>query len=390
MYYWAHKKEFLMGHPDLRNYAVYDQFDSLAEAARLGWFSPETRETLPVPEGMTFNPPITDLDSEVHYFPGSFGTFHDGHISVVEHMRRIASDNAVIVIAPSHSSYNCVKYGEWSERAANKARYKAIRAVIERERWTNVIIDTAPMLCGLCDQNFPDLARNFMTRNNMRGVPTVWVGKDHADWLELNGRTDMMKVAFAPDSTGVSTSNTPAPQREKKTAWVRARTREQFELFRQSFSDQYRLFVYQSMDQERQYAREVASEFDYTICKDYADILPYVKFSRTFANPLDDPIFPEIPEVLHGKRVLDSDIYTGATAAAIEATGGWVQAILAEVDPDYIEIIDIDDFLKPDFTYPKYDISERCSMQAFNLEFHKRYETFRSQLRALEETYHVA
>lgn len=376
-----------MSHPRLTDFTVYNVFMSTETAETYGWFMPETMNMAKCHHQQSFNPPVEN-GAEIFYFPGSFGEFHEGHISVVEQIRRDNPD-AVIVISPSHSSYAALKYGAWSKRASNKYRYDNIMRAITGRGWYNVIIDTAPMLAALCDHNFPDLAIGFMERNNLDGIPNIVVGKDRVKWLELNEFTDEIKMVYVDDTTGVSTSDSEAATRVRKHAIVRAQTVAEGRLFVEHFADQYltmRVLLIEDeiADVMRRFVHGEDTRNLITICKDYSHVMPYYKLSRQFDTPLSDPVMPEIPEFFKGVTVVDSDIYTGTTADAVREAGGNLQAIMDVSDSTRdIEIIDVDDFKKADFNYPAYDLSERCSMQAFDSKMYYRVENFKRELKEL-------
>lgn len=376
-----------MSHPIHKKFSVYNQCDSLEEAFRLGFFIPEEKASMTGFPELSFSPKPPSTDP-VFYYPGAFGEFHEGHISVVDNILEKATENAWIVISPAHASYVAEKYGKWSFRASNKYRFDNIMRTIRQkgQKWQRVIIDTYPMLAVSCDQNFTDFSLGFQERNGMTGPLTIVTGKDRSSWLGLNKLTSALRVMYVPDQTGASTSLTENPMRQKKKALLRVTDENQAQLFMDAFHDQYEGFDVLTVEEERKQAENVINKnrFDCTICKEYAGLLPYIPFGRTFVNALSDPTFPDIPQALHNKNILDSDIYSGATREALRSVGSSITPVVS-VLPKTEEVIDISDFLKPDFCYPHYDLSERLSMQAFTLDFHRRMEEFRRRLLKMEK-----
>jgi cytidyltransferase-like protein len=355
-------------------------------AASCGYFTPKA----PFAPLDACSPATVDLDfcDQILYYPGSFGTFHEGHISVCEAAFK-KYPNARLVVAPSNSDYTAQKYGAWSENASNKHRYDQIKRMMP-----DAIIDHEPMLNFACDHNFTDQLSNFLEvqglhLDSMVRTPVILCGKDREDFLGLNAHTYDIKVEHFEDTTGFSTSALPNKQRAKKHLWLRCTTQKEYWLFKEYFADQYKVISPFFLDDELELVNLILPGYGvtHTICKEYAHLLPYIKLSRTFTNPLEDPTFPDRDErILPGMKILDSDIYSGATRDFIvDKCGASMVAMMnLETMQETHELLDISDFRKPDFCYPYVDISSRCSMQAFDYDFHKRFAAFKEALSCLK------
>ncbi len=350
-------------------------------AERCGYFRP--KDGYQVLDHRTFfNQQDVTADTQIIYYPGSFGTFHAGHVAVCAAAQARYPD-ALLVISPANSDYAVEKYGAWSELASNKHRYEAIKRAMPR-----AVIDVDPMLNMRCDQNFTDLLENYLCAHElsiaeMRTPPIILTGKDR-DFSELNNHTDQVKVEYVEDTTGLSTSALENKQRRKKLLYLRVHTWEEFELFKKYFDDQYNGIFPIMLEEERRIAKMKIREhgITHTICKDYADFLPYIKVKRCFKNPLEDSIHaPKDSRFDPSMVILDSDVYSGSTKEFIERQGCEFHAIydLSGHTSD-VELLDIDDFRDPEFNYPKVDISSRCSMQAFDFDFHYHFLAFKSEL----------
>jgi hypothetical protein len=365
-----------------------------------------------------------DRDSIVAYYPGSFGTFHKGHYSVVSNavMRLLAEHprkKIFVVIAPSNSSYAIAKYGKDNVMSTNKYRYDKI---MERDFYpitrcaeeVSILVDTEPMLNYVEDQNVTDLVLNFVKRHGIvwdefEVKPYLICGKDCASFTNLP--KDRINVMHIDDSTGESTSNNSWKSqfvKKKKSVLVRYNHERDFALFMKYFANKDSGFgdiVGQHIATEKRKLmnRKLLAHNDrilsITICKDYADIFPYVKVSRRFENPLagaelnyNQPGLIAIRNLVAqcasngmSLEVIDSDVYSGATKKAILQTGAEFYAVhdYSEKTGDF-DIIDIDDFKKQEYRYPYVDVAERCSMYAFDAEMHERFQSFVNELRGIQ------
>ncbi len=149
--------------------------------------------------------PIT-TDSLVLYYPGAFGAFHDGHLSVVVNAYRACkdiADHVVIVISPAHSDYVRHKYSNSTINSQLKYRYDQIRAKLDNlvidGRQVEYMIDLSASTNYRCDNNVTDLIDNFLKQNNcdinqMRYPPTLICGKDRDQFTNLPLVTDLISV----------------------------------------------------------------------------------------------------------------------------------------------------------------------------------------------------
>ena len=65
----------------------------------------------------------------------------------------------------------------------------------------------------------------------------------------------------------------------------------------------------------------IENKIQYTNCKEYADFLNYIPYSRTYINPLENTI--NLKPILNENvtSILDSDVYSGGTKMAFENIG---------------------------------------------------------------------
>ncbi|WEM34357.1 hypothetical protein [Xanthomonas phage X1] len=363
--------------------AIYRDLDPEV-AAECGYFEPKE------PFNQIFSQPwaraaISAYD-QIIYYPGSFGTFHDGHISVIKRALR-KYPGAWLVIAPSNSDYASQKYGAWSELASNKHRYDTIKKVLDKHGIT-ASIDIDPMLNNRCDQNFTDQLDAFLAAGKRAGIydmakpPVILCGKDRADFQNLNNYTDKVIVEWFEDTTGLSTSKLENKKRMKKHLILRCVNEEEFNLFCEYFEDQYLTIQPYYLHDEIESAKKAAVMIGatHTNCKEYAGFLPYIKISRHFKNPLENGTVNNwfLP---NDAVLLDSDIFTGTTQAWVESMGGKLHGLINLKDWHGVwELLDISDFRKKEWAYPFTDISSRCSMQAFDTAFHDHFNEFKEKL----------
>jgi cytidyltransferase-like protein len=327
-----------------------------------------------------------DSSTQVIFYPGSFGTFHEGHVSVVKRARELYPES-FIVVSPANADYASEKYGVWSEFASNYHRYKVLKEAVK----TNLIdaIDIDSMLNFTCDHNFTDLLSFFLESQGlsietMKKPPIILAGKDRHDFTKLNNYTNLVKVVHLDDVTGASTSALVPKMRSKKSLILRCSTKREFDFFAGHFLDQYEKISPLYLEDELYVARQVAERVNatHTNCREYSSFLTYVKVSRKFINPLEDATFSaSLSEDVDGKVFLDSDSYSGATRTFMESQGAIFHVVQdLSGTTQNVELLDFSDFKKPNFMYPYVDISSRCSMQAFDTDFHNRFNTFKLDL----------
>lgn len=354
-------------------------------AAECGYFEPKE------PFNQIFDQPwargLFDIYDQIIYYPGSFGTFHDGHVSVIKRALE-KYPNSWLVIAPSNSDYASQKYGAWSELASNKHRYDTIKRVLD-EHGIRATIDIDPMLNNRCDQNFTDQLDAFLAAGHCAGIhkmvnpPVILCGKDRADFQNLNNYTDKVIVEWFEDTTGLSTSKLENKQRMKKHLILRCVNQAEFDLFSEYFKDQYVSLRPYFLEDEIKSAKRTAKMIGatHTNCKEYASFLPYVKISRHFKNPLENGKVDERYWVPKDSVILDSDIFSGSTQDFVVSRGAKLHGLINLRDwHGAWELLDISDFRKKEWAYPFTDISSRCSMQAFDTAFHDHFNEFKEKL----------
>lgn len=360
---------------------IYEKLN-IDDALSFGYFKPDA-DFKPLSNTFKDNLDVDVRSSGIVYFPGSFGSFHKGHRDIADRAMR-DYPGYILVIAPSNSSYTSHKYGVWSIRASNKARYDQIKNEMEGApyQW---VINIEPMLNFECDHNFTDLFYHFIEKHEVGydKKHVILFGKDRENFKGIQDHTNDFEVAYYNDTTGHSTSKTPSLNRNKKYCMLRCSNEQEVRIFENFFHDQYEEIIPFYLEDERILAKALVRFFNikYTNCKEYSDFLIYMKMSRTFKNPLEDGHIEEVP-FPEGSSVLDSDVYTGTTEDAINNSGSYLFSVLnLKFLNEKCEIVDFDDFKKEDFCYPYFDISERCSMQAFDQEFHERFNQFKREIK---------
>lgn len=358
--------------------------------ASIGWFDTGTPDAEPIEE--FFNsvyPPLSNIDKNtvVAYYAGCFAEFHSGHMNVVtDSLKRLKvifpTNRIVFVIAPANADYTLSKYGD-VEQASNKYRYDKIVEAIKG--MDNVYIDLNPMLNFDRDHNFPDLIEHFLNRydlslDTMNEPPFIVSGKDRGNLGSISQFTEKLRaIYYQGDETSSSAiiKSNPLP-RKKKHLILRCKNQSEADLFYKYFADQYLVIESVYLRHEEHFVKQLIEDHvpTVTICKEYAGLLPYVRVSRKWLNPLkqSDLFFCEDINRLKDQVVLDSDIFSGSTKRLIESVGGKLVALM-EFD-DNVEIIDYQDFLTGNWQYPFVDISYRCSMQPFDRNMHVRFNNF--------------
>lgn len=312
----------------------------------------------------------------IAYYPGAFGEFHKGHVNVVwrawKDIKR--TPDSAIVIAPAHSSYAVAKYGN-TLQATNGYRARNILAAFKDAPFP-VYLAVDQLLNATEDYNVTDQIEHFALSGTVVRIVT---GKDR-NWKGLNGLHPCVAVEYYDDETGASTSQMALTPLRRKTCLVRTPSPEKFSLFKRTFQHHYSSVQHVDTREERKWAKSFVGEAS-TICKEYADILPYYKVSRKFAHPWDLNPTIECNANLSGLWV-DSDTYSGATKCFIESCGGTLHTYLDVSDyTETFEIVDISDFEAGTYVYPFVDVAERCSMMPWGVEDYANMATFLSQLK---------
>lgn len=336
------------------------------------------------------------------YFPGSFGYFHKGHLSVVRRAcenARSKTDNFVVVISPAHSDYSVEKYGD-TNFASNKDRYDQIMRYEDQLRDMNVIIDLNPMLNFECDHNFTDFLKFFVDRTlggfqHLRTKPILIGGKDR-DFSALASHTDKVDFWYfdAEQDIGTSTSFRPEPTKRPKL-YLRAHNQGEVDTFTCHLGLFYKDIEPIFIPEERKIVTQIAkTQPCMTICKDYADLVPYMKLSRHYEHPLADPYHQKMDTegnsleaqlaVYRGFTVIDSDVFSGGTRFFIEGLGLDFVSLTDLSGEENVELLDIDDFKKENFCYPFVDLSSRCSLPAFSSEKYDIIRNLKNDLKLLK------
>lgn len=338
-------------------------------------------------------------NTAIGYFPGCFAAFHDGHVSVIkkalQELKKISNDY-LLVVAPTNTEYTVMKYGVDSAYATNYYRYNIILNRLRQDFGSEATaIDLNPMLNARCDFNFTDQLEAFITAHTgankkLNHTPRIIVGKDRQHYSMLGKLTDRVDFICVEDSTGMSSSaiikNHPLTI-VKKHCLLRCNNYAEFSLFHKYFASEYSIITRVLLENELDRARRLIAEkgpFDFTICKEYAGLLPYVPLSRDFDHALDTPVKFKHGDInFEGKKILDSDIYSGSTKRYVESLGGELVAVFdtsTGIYPGTHEIVDFSDFKKANYCYPFVDVAERCSMRPFTYEMHLKYEQFRNEI----------
>ncbi len=370
------------------------------DMASLGYFEPKAPyERLANTNHVKFINESVNItrNTLIAYFPGCFAEFHIGHLDVVNQAIaacKAITDDYLVVISPANSDYTTEKYGKRSLFATNQYRYERMCYVLNGVDG-NVAIDLNPMLNYKVDYNFTDLVFDFvccqgLVYAELLHTPRIVCGKDRDYFGNLKKVTNKIDVIYVEDTTGASSSayiktvkDTAVP---RKHLLLRVEHYEQYEQFDTFFADQYASIDYILLNDEIEQARKLHAieKFDVTICKDYADFLPYVRTHRRFENPLERGNGHITEGTFKGLKVLDSDIFSGGTKNFIANQGGSLYAIHNfEKQLDTHELLDIADFYDDKFDYPYVDISSRCSMRAFDLELHTRFAAFKNLLKGI-------
>ncbi len=340
--------------------------------------------------------PKTNDRTTFGYFPGAFTIIHDGHIHVMLEFLRNFPD-AILVIAPANTDYLVEKYSKDNPYIANQGRYDRLVEAIERNfndsDRARILIDLNPMLNNYTDHNFTDLFDDFLWRQkcileDMRVPQYIIAGKDRQFFRNIEKLTDTLKVFYVDSYRDLSSRELmklyPV---EKKDLILRVDGRSEYELFKSFFGNEYKSITPSYLSDELQWASLAAKGRNnvVTICKEYKNILPYVKMSRYYVNPFEQAGYQvHLPDNLYDCTVVDSDSYSGGTKEFLEIRGCTVLTyhnLYGRMGE--IELLDIWDFYEGSYGYPYYDIAERCSMRPFTKSTHDRFSEFKKELKNL-------
>lgn len=388
----------------MKNYSfiyseIWDNKFPFKELEQVGWFdAPEFKSISNVNFTKTFDCVINITPgTNIGYFPGSFTIFHDGHAAIIN---KFFDDNpgAVVVIAPANSDYLVTKYGKENPYIQNKARYdnlyQGIEDRFEGSRLSRIMIDLNPMLNNTSDHNFTDLLADFLNRqfcslHFMDTPPSILCGKDREYFKNLEEHTKLLKVFYVDSVDGLSSRNMMTVKKvQKKKLILRINKEEELNLFREYFVNEYISIQPSYIEEEKKMVQNSKKYYPHqyknsiTVCKDYADILPYHKLSRHFINPFEHDGFTTEYD-FKNEIVFDSDIFSGSTRDYLESKGCCLFAVHNLIDSSFTELLDITDFYDVKWNYPHVDISSRCSMSPFTKDDHINFANFKKALNAL-------
>lgn len=340
--------------------------------------------------------PITK-ETLIVYYCGAFTYFHKGHYNLIkEAYNELSKDNddVRIVISPANSDYIKQKYGDGVD-VSNKKRYDRIVKFLGENSYDEVnksiIIDLNPMLNTVCDFNFTDLIKNFVEKYipyyDEIKTPYILCGKDRGYFKELEKHTKKIKVFYGVgDENSSSNMINYMGVTRKKHILVRVHNTKEFEIFKSHMSNFYASITPSYISDEIAMVKSISGVMNsmyktvFTNCKDYMDLLPYVKISRKFDNPLSDSIITGSP-FAEGDLIIDSDIFSGTTKKIIENKGAKLTAIYDfSKFTDTHDIVDIDDLKKSEFRYPYCDLSSRMGLPLFDMEMHDKIHNLKVEL----------
>lgn len=350
-------------------------------------------------------------DTQVFYYSGAFSFFHEGHISVIKKAFEMAKDDFVFVISPANSDYIYQKY-DYKYNVGNKARYERIVKMLKQsftiEQLQNITIDLNPMLNFTKDYNFTDLMRYYIEKyipiDELVHKPVICCGKDK-DFQKLVDYTDKVDVLFVGrenddylDYHSKEFLKKSDYQLDKKRCYFRCNNEKEYNVFKDKFKYYYTRIEPFYIEQERNEVRRIIEENEKsnspkriaTICKEYADLLPYIPFSRQFENPLENPTFVDNPLFDEYDLIIDSDSFTGKTKEFITDKHDVEFFALYDIqsygfDVNKLDIVDISDLVRDDFCYPYVDVMERMGLCCFTSETHDLLDKTRWKLKQIQE-----
>lgn len=365
---------------------------------------------------------ISKQEHVIGYYCGSFSIFHDGHISVIKdffnyvkknHPNHFVNKKFKIVLSPANSDYLVEKYNGHYTFTENKFRFDLIKEKIKGDKFLNklwsdgcLVVDINPMLNNLHDYNFTDLIKNFCDHHYPNSIKYIICGKDKKYFKNLEKYQDYLKVFYSKgkkdlDGNLISSSallkiNPYQYNFNKKDLILRCWNVDEYLLFKKYFSHQYKNIIMQDINEEISYFNSQEIKIDFTICKDYKFLYPYIPFHRQYDNPLGNTHFDKTKMDnflkkkninLDSKVIIDSDCFTGATKHFLESEYNCRLYSFIDLSNLHhqVELLDIDDFRLDDFAYPKYDMASKCSMPSFNFSSHKNFNEFKTKLKQLNK-----
>ena len=169
--------------------------------------------------------------------------------------------------------------------------------------------------------------------------------------------------------------------------YLRCINKEQYILFCFYFKEKYTTIEPIYLKDEIFIAKKIAIEnkIQYTNCKEYADFLNYIPYSRTYINPLENTI--NLKPILNENvtSILDSDVYSGGTKMAFENIGVKFYFVYdLQNKTDEYELLDVLDMYDDKLNYPFYDISSKFSISPFDKEDYKVFNQFKKEMKNIK------
>ena len=383
----------------------YDYSNMSSSDIEAGFFEVENKQKISLKtkhQVFYFNENLNkkiNSDTIVLYYNGAFSTFHDGHSLCIknayEEMIKRKIENFIIVISPSHTSYSLYKYKDYD--ISNKSRYDRIKLKCLESLSNDILdylcIDLEPMLNYTEDQNFPDLILDFCNSFNIKigNKHAVICGKDKT-WNKLTELTKLnILFNFVENDSIYNFSSKDEihkyPKKNKKKLYLRCINEEQYILFCFYFKGKYTTIEPIYLKDEIFIAKKMAIEnkIQYTNCKEYADFLNYIPYSRTYINPLENTI--NLKPILNKNvtSILDSDVYSGGTKIAFENIGVKFYSVYdLQNKTDEYELLDVLDMYDDKLNYPFYDISSKFSISPFDKEDYKVFNQFKKEMKNIK------
>ena len=349
-------------------------------------------------------------NTQVFYYSGAFTYFHEGHISVIKKALEVAKDDFVIVISPANSDYIYKKYN-YHHNVGNKARYDRIKNLLKQsftiEELQNIVIDLNPMLNFDRDFNFTDLMKYFIEKyipfEKLKHKPVICCGKDR-DFRKLAEYSNKVDVLYVGEEDGSFIDYHSKEFLElstkliKKICYFRCNNEKEYNAFKHYFGKYYYEIEPLYLEMELNEIRRMIYENEQsnspkriaTICKEYADLLPYIPFSRQFENPLENSTFVDNPLFDEYDVIVDSDSFSGKTKEFITENHDVQFIALYDIqsygfDLNKIDIVDVSDIVRDDFRYPYVDVMERMGLRSFTERTHDLLDKTRWKLKQVQE-----
>ena len=384
---------------------IYDEISSDTDKTKIGYFKTTLTAFTELEPKLNFDYSLGSIKKEIKsdtivlYYCGAFTYFHKGHYSLINKAYnefKTENNDVRVIISPANSSYIYQKYGP-EYNVGNKIRFERIISYFKYcdcSFLEDIIIDMNPMLNMICDYNFTDLIKNYIEKylsyESLKNTPYILCGKDKSSFKNLELYTDKLKIYY---DKGCETSSSEIlkdlPKFDKKNIILRVHNIEEFKIFKKFMESKYESITPVLIKDEIKYVLNIADKAIrskkynniYTNCKNYKDILEYVRVTRAFSHPLDGNPKIESPTIKPGDLYIDSDCFSGTTKKHIESFGSTLISLHDfRLKQSTHDIVDIDDLYKSNFSYPHYDLSERMGLPLFNTEMHDRIQDLKDSL----------